>query len=138
VTVFSPPHGATTSTCGTRGEGPNYSGAASHRPCGTPTPQRDEKDTFVKRIVGMPGDTIEIRHGHVIRNGKPAHEPFAQTCESAACNLGPITIPHGSYFMMGDNRGNSEDSRFWGPLPEKWIIGQAFATYWPLGRVGGL
>jgi signal peptidase I len=138
VTVFTPPQGAETMTCGTPGEGPfNTSGAASHRSCATPTPARAGK-TFVKRIVGLPGDTIAISHGHVIRNGKPASEPFASSCESQGCNLGAITIPPGSYFMMGDNRGNSEDSRFWGPLPEKWIIGQAFATYWPIGRVGGL
>jgi signal peptidase I len=137
VTVFNPPAGAETMACGTPGQGPFYSGRASRSPCSTPTPQRSGEN-FVKRIVGLPGDTIEVRHGHVIRNGRPAKEPFASSCESTGCNLGPVTVPPGSYFLMGDNRGNSEDSRFWGPLPEKWIVGQAFATYWPPGRVGGL
>jgi signal peptidase I len=92
----------------------------------------------VKRIVGVPGDTIAVRNGHVIRNGKAAAEPFARECSGSACNLGPITIPKGSYFLMGDNRGNSDDSRFWGPVPRSWIIGEAVISYWPLDRVGGL
>ena len=50
----------------------------------------------------------------------------------------PITVPDDEYFMMGDNRPNSEDSRFWGPVPRDWIIGQAFLTYWPPNRAGGL
>ncbi|MEA2465989.1 MAG: signal peptidase [Thermoleophilaceae bacterium] len=137
ITVFNPPQGAVTMVCGTPGQGPFYGGASSRQPCSKPTGQRADT-TFVKRIVGLPGDTIAIRNGHVIRNGKPAKEPFASSCSSADCNLGTIKVPAGSYFLMGDNRGNSEDSRFWGPLPEKWIIGQAFATYWPVGRVGTL
>jgi signal peptidase I len=137
VTVFNPPQGAQTSACGVPGQGPFYGGAASRQSCSAPT-QQHANTAFVKRIVGLPGDTIAVRNGHVIRNGKPANEPFASSCSGADCNLGTITVPRGSYFMMGDNRGNSEDSRFWGPLPEKWIIGEAFATYWPLGRVGGV
>jgi signal peptidase I len=139
VTVFLPPQGAATTPprCGVAGEGPAYSGPASHRSCTTPTEDKGS-ETFVKRVVGAPGDTIAVRNGHVIRNGKPADEPFARSCGGPECNLGPITVRRGSYFLMGDNRGNSDDSRFWGPVPRDWIIGQAFATYWPLDRVGGL
>ena len=96
---------------------------------------------FIKRIVGGPGDTIAVRRGRVIRNGKVADEPFiSDTCETgagAACDLPvPIKVPPGHWFMMGDNRGQSDDSRFWGPVPEGWIIGPAFATYWPPDRIG--
>jgi signal peptidase I len=137
ITVFTPPAGALSHSCGIAGQGPNYDGAASRRPCSRPT-RATANTTFVKRVVGLPGDTIAIHRGHVIRNGKPAREPFARSCAGQGCELGAITVPSGSYFLMGDNRGNSEDSRYWGPEPRAWIIGEAFASYWPLGRVGTL
>ena len=73
-----------------------------------------------------------------IRNGKRAEEPYIRPCEPGSdCNFPtPITIPADHYFMMGDNRGESDDSRFWGPVPRSWIIGGAFATYWPPKRIG--
>jgi signal peptidase I len=96
---------------------------------------------FIKRVVAGPGDTIRIVRGHVIRNGKRENDPYiADTCGSDAnrgCTLStPITIPPGHWFMMGDNRGESDDSRFWGPVPRNAIIGGAFATYWPPDRIG--
>ena len=96
---------------------------------------------FIKRVVGKPGDTIAIRNGHVFRNGKREKDPYINdTCNGdlgRGCNLPvPIKIPAGHWFMMGDNRGESDDSRFWGPVPRSWIIGSAFATYWPPKRIG--
>jgi signal peptidase I len=139
ITVFTPPKGAQSQPgeCGIAGQGPSYSGPASRSSCSRGTATK-ASTTFVKRVVGLPGDTIAIRNGHVIRNGKPAKEPFASSCAGSACNLGTITVPSGSYFLMGDNRGNSDDSRFWGPVPRGWIIGQAVVSYWPPRDIGTL
>ena len=135
IVVFHPPAGAENgagSQCGAR--------VRSGAPCAQPTPGKAEVN-FIKRVVGAPGDTISVREGHVIRNGKLTSEPFiSDTCvndEGTGCTLPTtITVPPGHYFMMGDNRGESDDSRFWGPVPEDWIIGNAFATYWPVKRIG--
>jgi signal peptidase I len=88
----------------------------------------------------MPGDRIRIVNGHVIRNGVREHDPYTVACNgSSACNLTTtIRVPAGEYYMMGDNRPDSEDSRYWGPVPRKWIIGRAILTYWPPGRLGFL
>jgi signal peptidase I len=140
ITVFKPPSGAERDRhqCGVAGEGPSYEGGPlSHRSCTRPTPQASSK-TYIKRVVGMPGDRIAVQDGRVIRNGKRVPEPFAAACDDAgACELEPIDVPAGHYFLMGDNRGNSDDSRYWGPVPRDQIIGRALATYWPPGRVGG-
>jgi signal peptidase I len=129
VTVFHPPVGSETNTCGA----PRREGQA----CAKPTGGKADVN-FIKRIVAGPGDTLAIRNGHVIRNGKRAKEAFIRNCQAGSdCNFPtPITIPPGHYFMMGDNRGESDDSRFWGPVPRGWIIGGAFATYWPPKRIG--
>jgi signal peptidase I len=98
---------------------------------------------FIKRVVGVPGDTLYIQAGRVYLKGKDGRfhqqkEPFIRpdsACET--CNLRkPITIPKDHFFMMGDNRGNSTDSRVWGPIPKSSIIGGAFFTYWPPKRIG--
>jgi signal peptidase I len=135
IVVFHPPAGADPAqpVCGARDEG---DGTPS--PCGRPTPQRSSQ-SFIKRVVAVGGDRVAIRNGQVVRNGRPAHEPFAEACDigDERCTFArAITVPRGSVFVMGDNRGNSDDSRFWGPVPESWVIGKAFATYWPVSRLG--
>jgi signal peptidase I len=97
-------------------------------------------ETFIKRLVGLPGDRLRIVNGHVFRNGVREHDPYAVPCRGvSACNLTTtITVPAGEYYMMGDNRPDSEDSRYWGPVPRKWIIGRAILTYWPPSRLGFL
>jgi signal peptidase I len=107
--------------------------------CPRPTPERSSQ-TFIKRVVGVGGDRIAVRGGHVVRNGKLQREGFIAPCgDGQGCDLPrAITVPKGYVFLMGDNRGASDDSRFWGPVPIKWVIGQAFATYWPPKRIGGI
>ncbi len=141
IVVFHPPHGAdgNTPVCGAPDEGANANGGVFPQPCGVSTPQ-ESKQTFIKRVVGLPGDRIEIIDGHVYRNGQREKDSYIEPCDgSSSCNFRtPITVPPGDYFMMGDNRPNSDDSRFWGPVPGKWIIGVAFFTYWPPDRIGTL
>jgi len=136
VIVFHPP---TSETCVNPGQGEDPAGAAASSACDS-VQHSHSSQTYIKRVVGMPGDHLSIRDGHVYRNGRRESDPYAQPCLGAAeCNFpATITVPPGDYYMMGDNRPDSLDSRFWGPVPKAWIIGQAFMTYWPPSRVGFL
>jgi signal peptidase I len=137
IVVFHPPHGADFSNpaCGSPTEG-----TGTGRACDKPTPQ-ESSQTFIKRVVAGPGDTVSIVDGHVYRNGVREKDSYIIQCspDAPACNFRTlIKIPPGEYFMMGDNRPDSEDSRYWGPVPDKWMIGVAFFTYWPPDRIGFL
>jgi signal peptidase I len=133
VVVFTPPAGADSDSCGVA----RMPGGA----CPQPTEERSDTN-FIKRVVAVGGDRLSIRGGRVWVDGMAQREPFASldACTgNDECDLPrPITVPEGHLFMMGDNRGASADSRLWGPVPEDWVIGQAFATYWPPGKIGTL
>lgn len=135
IAVFHPPQGATQEECG-GGQRVSPGGA----PCAQPVEKEDTSTNFIKRIVAGPGDTIKVVEGHVIRNGKREKDSYIRPCPGVSeCNFPvAIKVPPGHWFMMGDNRGESDDSRFWGPVPTSWIIGGAFATYWPPDRIGTL
>ncbi len=140
IAVFHPPEGAEQQECG---PAPGHTVKLGGAACAQPLPQKSSVN-FIKRVVAAPGDEIYIREGHVYRKpvGKSQFvvekDSYIRPCgASPECNFPtPIKIPAGHWFMMGDNRGESDDSRFWGPVPTGWIIGKAFATYWPPKRVG--
>jgi signal peptidase I len=141
IAVFHPPEGAEQEECGPTPHVIKFGEA----PCAAPVPKKSSVN-FIKRIVAGPGDEIYIKEGHVYRKaaGKSQfvreQDSYIRQCgESPECNFPkPIKIPPGHWFMMGDNRGESDDSRFWGPVPTGWIIGGAIATYWPPDRIGSL
>ena len=103
-------------------------------------PERD----FIKRVIGLPGETLEMRAKKIYINGTPLDEPYvhfleppttsSEFTEALSSDLreryGPVTVPAGHYFMMGDNRDNSQDSRYWGFLPRENIKGKALLIYW--------
>jgi signal peptidase I len=145
IAVFHPPTGA-------QSNGGPFCGPAPHEvvpggaACSRPVSEQSSTN-FIKRVVAGPGDEMFIKEGHVWRKGVhgaqfvPEHDSYIKPCaqqpKQPDCTFPtPIKIPPGHWFMMGDNRGESDDSRFWGPVPTGWIIGEAFATYWPPDRIG--
>jgi signal peptidase I len=138
IIVFHPPKGYQDG-CLNPNEGENQIGQDGAKACDVQR-RTPSSETFIKRVVGLPGDRISIRSGHVYRNGVREKDSYIVPCGAgASCDFpATITIPRGDYYMMGDNRPDSEDSRFWGPVPKSWIIGKAFLTYWPPGRIGFL
>ncbi|GAB4264089.1 signal peptidase I [Thermincola ferriacetica] len=96
---------------------------------------RNPKRDFIKRVIGLPGETVEIRDSVLYINGKKVDQPYLPKGLRYG-SYGPVKVPEGSYFMMGDNRNNSEDSRVWGTLPRENIVGKAMLIYWPLARAG--
>jgi signal peptidase I len=137
VVVFKPPVGAddNRNECGITG----FSPPTQHQPCPRPIEKRSDQN-FIKRVVAVPGDRLKVERGRVYIDGKLQKEPFIEPDETCdICNLDKeITIPPDHFFMMGDNRGASADSRYWGPVPRDQLIGQAFFTYWPPKRIGTL
>lgn len=103
---------------------------------------------YIKRVVGVPGDKVEIKPNQdgrysVYINDKPLSEPYVPDAYdyppcTEAMFCGPFVIPEKQYFMLGDNRGNSQDGRYWGLLPEERFIGKAIFVFWPFNRIKGL
>ncbi|MDR1777495.1 MAG: signal peptidase I [Desulfovibrio sp.] len=96
---------------------------------------RDPSVDYIKRVIGVPGDVIEVRNKQLIRNGQPVKESYTRftnpkQIEPVRDNFGPVTVPEGKYFVMGDNRDNSLDSRFWGFVDRRAIRAKAWRIYW--------
>ena len=134
IVVVHPPEGSAAEECGPKPHMVKPDGRA----CEAPIPE-ESKIKLVERIVGGPGDEIHIREGHVYRkpNGSRMFvresDSYTRGCGTqAGCNFpDPITIPSGHWFLMGDNRGESDDSRFWGPVPTAWIVGMVTQVHRP-------
>jgi signal peptidase I len=132
VVVVHPPQGAEQEECGPRPHVVKLDGAA----CDESIPGEDRGTNFIKRAVAGPGDSIYISEGHVYRRASGSttvekeRDPYIRECGgSQECNFPiSITIPAGAWFLMGDNRGESDDSRFWGPVPAAWIVGVVTGT----------
>lgn len=92
-------------------------------------PPNRPDDDYVKRVIGLPGETVEIINGQVFINGEPLDEPFQPS--PGSYTIPPRLIPAGQIFVLGDNRNNSNDSHTWGPLPIENIVGRAWLSYWP-------
>ena len=94
------------------------------------------RDDLIKRVVAVGGDEVAVRDGELSINGEPQNEPYVNGEFPDASFFGPTVIPEGRIFAMGDNRSNSRDSRFFGPVPVENIEGEAFIVFWPLSRIG--
>lgn len=92
------------------------------------------RDAFIKRVIGLPGEKIEVKGGRVFVNDQPLRENYVK--ESAQYQYGPVTVPQGQYLVLGDNRNNSYDSHYWGFVPRDKIIGRAVVRFWPFDRLG--
>lgn len=97
----------------------------------------DPDKSYVKRIIGLPGETVEIRNGRILINGQELNEPYLDPdLTSIQGSQPPKLVEKHYYFVMGDNRDNSSDSRAWGLVPEKYIYGKALFRYWPVSSIG--
>ena len=98
----------------------------------------DRSKSFIKRVVGLPEDTVEIRDGQVYLNSKLLPEPYIPPESDDFGTYPPTQIPKGEYFVMGDHRTSSNDSRIFGPVPRKFIYGKAVFAYWPVDHFGSI
>jgi len=102
----------------------------------------DKKKDFIKRLVGLPGETIQISNGSILVNNKPAEENsvlrklYYYNRGDFGVEGQSITVPNDAYYALGDNSASSRDSRYWGFMPKKYLLGKAFLIYWPPNRVG--
>jgi signal peptidase I len=98
----------------------------------------DHSKSFIKRVVGLPGETVEIRQGRVYVNAKLVPEPYVPPQYEDLTDFGPVRVPSESYFVMGDHRISSNDSRVFGPVASHFIYGRAVFAYWPVDHFGSL
>ena len=125
VVVVNPPRGAESDAGEMCGAGSPDVGQM----CAKPTAKKADVK-FVKRVVAIGGDRISMRGGKIVRNGKPETTKGPLACDGDGCEFPQeIAVPKGHLFLLGDNRGASDDSRFWGPVPEKWLIGKLWFVY---------
>ena len=96
----------------------------------------DRTKSFIKRVVGLPGDQVEIRRGRVYINGSPLEEPYVPRQFSDRSPYGPLRVPPNEFFVLGDHRISSNDSRIFGPVPASFIYGKAVFAYWPVNQFG--
>jgi len=98
----------------------------------------DRSKSFIKRVIGLPGETVEIRRGMLYVNTHPVPEPYVPPQYTDVTDFGPIKVPRDSYFVMGDHRISSNDSRVFGPVASQFIYGRAVFAYWPVDHFGSL
>ncbi len=96
----------------------------------------DTHKSFIKRVIGLPGDRVRISNGRVYINGERLHEPYLQRSYRDHSNMPPLRVPPHEYFVLGDHRNSSSDSRIWGCVDRKLIYGKAVFAYWPPARIG--
>src|SRR5579862_437569 len=98
----------------------------------------DRSKSFIKRVIGLPGETVDIRRGLLYVNGQLIPEPYVPPQYSDITDFGPVKVPKDSYFVMGDHRISSNDSRVFGPVASQFIYGRAVFAYWPVDHFGSL
>lgn len=98
--------------------------------------ERSAPSVYLKRVIGVPGDRVKIERGQVVINGAPISEPYVRFRDERS--EAETVVPSGAYYVLGDNRANSDDSRSWGFVPAADLIGRAVFGVWPLGRFGAL
>ena len=98
----------------------------------------DRSKSFIKRVIGLPGETVDIRHGLLYVNGQLIPEPYVPPQYTDVTDFGPVRVPKDSYFVMGDHRISSNDSRVFGPVASQFIYGRAVFAYWPVDHFGSL
>ena len=97
---------------------------------------KDPSVSFIKRVVGVPGDSVELRGGHLFVNDRKIPEEYVRPQFNDEETHAPVTVAKGYYYVLGDHRNSSNDSRSWGEVPEKYIYGKAVFRFWPPSKLG--